>query len=380
MSRNSKRFLFLITHYLPVIYGAELFAKKLAEYLVRQGHQVDLVTGRWSQEWSDQESIHGVQVHRVPVVKLRYVQTISFILPQWLKAKALLTSHKYDYIHAHIFPSLVTGALLNTQAKRVLTIQGGDLADYPEIYGPAARLIKQPINWSLRQYDTVHCVSQDLSKQVEAMAGVEARIVPNGVDTKLLSLKFSGKHLLKTYRWPQAQFVLYSPSRLTEKNNLEATIKAVTRLRNQGRDIALVIAGEGHLKNHLKSVIDQAQANSYIRLLGAVEHTQSLQLAKYANGVIRVSTQEGFGISLLEAMSVGTPVIASQAGGLADFIHQRNAWVPKDTSIDGIVCTIIDLMEDTEKSTKTKRAQALVKSQYTWESILPEYLTQIYQL
>lgn len=376
------KFLFLITHFDPIIYGAELFAKEIAERLVADGHQVDLVTGRWQSSWNKVERINGVSVYRVPVLPVRYLQTMAFIAPQWQKAQELSIKNNYDFVHAHIFPSLVTQALLDTKAKKVVTIQGGDLADYQEIYGPFSAIFRPLIGWSLKQAHKVHVVSRDLSKQVDLMTGKKAVIIPNGVDPKLLELTSNLSVLRKKYRLPKTQYLAFSPSRLTDKNNLANTIRGLELVRSKGHDLGLIIAGTGHLKQSLSALVDKLNLQKKVKLLGHVDHQDTLSLMKLSDVVVRASTHEGFGISLLEALAIGTPVVTSQEGGLKDFIDPKYAFVVKGTTARAIADSLTGFLSssDAKLQSMKQQAQKIVKAKYTWATVYEQLKSQAYEL
>jgi len=371
------KFLFLITHYYPHTYGAEVFAQQLAEYLAKTGHQVDVITGQWQSTWKTQEKVNGVNLYRVKVIKLRFLQTLYFILPQLIKARKLVKTNQYDFIHAHIFPSLITTSLIKAKAKKIVTLQGGDLADYPEIYGPFAFLAKQIIKPALKAYSKIHVVSSDLAKQVKSLTGRSSLIIPNGVNSKIFRLKVSKPKI----KLPRARYLAYSPSRLTEKNNLQATIKAIKLLRDKGVDIALAIAGTGHLERKLKYLVKTLRLQKHIVFLGYLEPKTNLQLVKLADLVIRVSLQEGFGIALLEALALKTPIITSQAGGLKDFISSQNAFISKNPHPQAIAQAINQCL--TQTVLRKKKIQAgfnLVQQAYTWDKILPQFTKKVYGL
>lgn len=373
MKQISKRFLFLITHYKPVVYGAELFASKIAETLVKHGHKVDVVTGKWQKDWPTVELIQGVRVHRVPVVKTRFIQTIYFIWPQWRHSLRLLKANNYDAIHAHIFPSLITGSLLPNHAQKIVTVQGGDLADYPEIYGPFAPIFKKLISSSLKQYDIIHCVSSDLASQVKEMTNRTAIIIPNGVDANLLTNTVASNRKLKQ-KFPDTNYVAYSPSRLTDKNNLLETVQAIAMLQDKRIDIGLVIAGEGHLESKIRSLIKSLKIEDKVRLIGRISHQESLLLTSQADVLVRVSTQEGFGISLLEGLALGTPVVTSLSGGLKDFISTEYAYVAKSYKAEAIAESLQQAITDKSHSKKMALGKSMVREKYTWDKVSDQVL------
>jgi glycosyltransferase involved in cell wall biosynthesis len=369
------KFLFLITHYYPHTYGAELFAQNLAEHLVKKGHQVDLITGRWNSSWKKQRLINGVNVYRVSVIKIRFLQTLLFILPQFLKAKELLGKNNYDFIHAHIFPSLITGALLKTTAKKIITIQGGDLADYPEIYGSFTIFFKKIISLALKKYFKIHVVSLDLKNKVKEISGCFSTIIPNGVSLSTSKVKSIDSKNLKT------KYVACSTSRLTEKNNLEETIKAIKIVRDKNIDLGLIIAGTGYQEYQLRQLIDSLKLNEVVKLVGRLSHKKALQLTKQNKIFIRVSLREGFGIAVLEALALKTSVIASLSGGLKDFISHQNAFIPKNHNAPAIAEQIIYCLENPSLvRNKTVCGFKLVKEKYVWPKILSDFTKKIYEI
>lgn len=370
----------VITHYHPVIFGAELFAKKIAEAATKDGHQVTVITGKWEKDWPRQETINQVKVIRVPVIKIRYLQTILATIPlAWALINFLRANPKTDWIHLHIFPSLLLTWI--TPEKTVVTIQGGDLADYPEIYGILAPVLKPVIGYSLKRAKRVHAVSSALASQVKKLSGQTAVKIPNGVEAEYLKQNYQPAELNQSLKskLPQTKYLLVSTSRLTEKNNLARTIKAVSLVRSQGLDLGLVIAGSGHLETRLKSLVESLNLSREVKLVGAVNHNQVLSLVKQADAYVRVSLQEGFGISTLEAMAIGVPVISSQAGGLADFVSTQTAYVCQAESISSI-SKQIKLALTSDAKAKVNKAREMVKTKYTWDKIYSQVLKKLYQV
>src|SRR5690606_958929 len=120
----------------------------------------------------------------------------------------------------------------------------------------------------------------------------------------------------------------FSSSRLTPKNNLIETIKAIKLLKDKGKIVNLLIAGSGYQENELRDLIQDSGIEKQVKLLGSVQHERVLEVVSVADFFIRVSTHEGFGIAALEALAAKTPVVSSKSGGLSDFINNENAWVP----------------------------------------------------
>ncbi len=369
------KILHIITHYYPHIYGAENFAKHLAEYQTNK-HQVYLITGRWQKDWPKFEVINKVKVYRVPVIKIRYIQTILAIFPFLIKAIQLQTKYKFDIIHTHIFPSLVVGGLLKkmfifNESKFITTIQGGDIGDYPESFGvpPIANIFKMFITWSLHQVDKIHCVSSYLQGEVSKMGVPQDKItvIPNGVDTDRFRLQASLTHSKSNH----IKFI--STSRLEDKNNLMRLLDILAQLKQRGYPIILDIYGTGSLQTKLNNKIKALNLTKIVKLKGYIDNSKLSNILPNYQFFIRLSKREGFGISFIEAMSCGVIPIGTVVGGITDIIDDNVNGVLVNSNIDMQIKRLVNLLDKPQDwQLLSKKARQTVKIKFSWEKVLTE--------
>lgn len=114
---------------------------------------------------------------------------------------------------------------------------------------------------------------------------------------------------LTTLRHPvgaRRPFSLITASRLAPEKHLDWLIQAVVLARRELPDLTLDIYGEGVERAKLADQIEAAGAGDYIRLMG--QHDLTTVYTKYA-AYASASTGEGFGLSILEAIGAGLPVV-----------------------------------------------------------------------
>lgn len=99
---------------------------------------------------------------------------------------------------------------------------------------------------------------------------------------------------------------LITASRLASEKHIDWLVKAVAAAHKNVADVTLDIYGQGSEQGHLQQLINQYHAGDYIRLMG--QHDLTDVYTKYA-AYIAASTSEGFGLSLLEAVGSGLPMI-----------------------------------------------------------------------
>ena len=115
-------------------------------------------------------------------------------------------------------------------------------------------------------------------------------------------------------------FTFVTLARLSEEKGLPFLLESAKQLRDNGADFQLKIAGEGELKPQLQAYIDTHQLQDQVFLLGHVADTQALLATSHA--YVNSSVHEALSFGILEAMSMGLPLIATEVGGNVDIIQE----------------------------------------------------------
>ena len=111
-----------------------------------------------------------------------------------------------------------------------------------------------------------------------------------------------------------------------------------------------------------------------IKLLGRVENRKIPTLLASADLFVRLSRKEGFGVSFLEAMAAGVPIIATSIGGIPDFVidGKTGMLVAPDHPYEAAQ-SMKRVLEDPElRGRLTRYARTLVKNHYNWDRIADE--------
>jgi glycosyltransferase involved in cell wall biosynthesis len=171
------------------------------------------------------------------------------------------------------------------------------------------------------------------------------------------------------------QIVLVSTSRLVRKNALDDVIRSLVLVPDQ---VHFYNFGFGPDQKMLEELAEQSGVSERVHLL---PHPGLETLPQYLHACdmfIRPSRTEGFGVSFIEAMAAGLPVVATQEGGIADFLfdEKRNPGVPATgwavtvDSPDQIALAVKDIMTNPDKVARIRaNALALVREKYDWNLI-----------
>jgi glycosyltransferase involved in cell wall biosynthesis len=398
-----KRILIFSLAYFPKhVGGAEVAIKEITDRISPEEYEFHMVCLRFDSTLPKVESIGNVLVHRIgfttkePTMAdlkrapLKYNKYLFQFLAAW---KAVQLHRKYHYdgiwammahacgVPAAIFKMFYPGVGYN------LTLQEGDPPEYIE------RLAK-PV-WPLfvrafRKADTIQAISSFLARWAKRMgyAG-EPVVIPNAVDTKHFSQQFSEAEL-EVFRQKlgkkDKETWLITTSRLVHKNAVDDVIRSLALLP---QDVKFAVLGIGPDEEQLRNIAVELGVADRVKFVGHIDHADLPKYLKACDIFIRPSRSEGMGNSFVEAMAAGLPVIATQEGGIADFLFdaKRNpdkeptGWAVDRDSPGQIAEAVKNIIGDSEKTRKTIRnARALAFEKYNWELIAKEMNEKVFRV
>lgn len=182
-------------------------------------------------------------------------------------------------------------------------------------------LSKNPLKVFYRWFSnwvTVVAVSQAVRKQFAEEIGVNSKnitVIYNGVDLS--------RFKVKEYRWEEsARYNIGCIARLEKEKGIEFLIQAVKIMREFIPFVRLIIVGEGKERKKLAWLSDRLDLKEFVQWVG---HQQKIEkwYCYFDAYVLPSVKRESFGLTLIEAMASGVPVIASRIGGTPEIIEHR---------------------------------------------------------
>lgn len=356
-----KRILIFSLSYYPHVGGAEVAIKEITD---RIGDiEFHMITLRFSAADQKEEKIGNVFVHRVGGGS-SYLSKIFFMFRATVAAKRLHVTHPFDGMWAMMSYMLVPVALVRLGGLRLpyaLTLQEGDT--YEHMFGRLRVLPLLPlISYGFRHASVVQTISQYLKgwARTRGFAG-QVEVIPNGVDIQ----KFAGEPT------PHNGVVLVTSSRLVKKNALDIVIRALKNLP----EVHFKIFGTGGEESELRMLARDSGVEKRVTFAGYIDHTQLPAELHKADIFIRPSRSEGMGNSFIEAMAAELPVVATQEGGIADFLFDatRNpdkpttGWAVDKDNPEQIARAVKEILDNPEQTKNVvANAKKLVAEKYDW--------------
>jgi glycosyltransferase involved in cell wall biosynthesis len=254
-----------------------------------------------------------------------------------------------------------------------LTLQEGDT--YAHMFGRLRILPFLPLlNAGFRHARVVQTISTYLAgwARTRGYKG-DIGVIPNGADLKL----FSGEQI------PHDGKILITTSRLVHKNAIDDVIRALPDVP----DARFMILGTGQDEKMLRDLAKEKGVSDRVEFLGHVGHREMPKHLHAADIFIRPSRSEGMGSSFVEAMAAGLPVIATQEGGIADFLfdEKRNpdkpttGWAVNKDSPRQIAEAAKDIIARPEKVKEvTANAKKMVFEKYDWNIIAKDMREKVF--
>lgn len=205
-------------------------------------------------------------------------------------------------------------------------------------------------------------------------------IVPGGVDEASFHFDISQAEARSRLGWPCDRPILLTVRRLVQRMGLENLILAMATLRQQHPDALLLMAGKGPLSAALQAQIDNLGLENHVRLLGYVSDAD-LQLAYRAADVSVVPTVsfEGFGLTVVESLALGTPVLGTPVGGIPEILAPLSeALLFENSSPQALVKGLQEVLKEKRQLPDSTTCIDYAKAHFSWLTIA-EKIKAVYQ-
>lgn len=370
------RILHVVPTYLPATrYGGTIAAVHgLCKGLAACGHDVQVVTTN-----VDGDGASDVPLGRPVVrdgVEIRYfppgIGRRLYRSPAMGGALARLVP-AVDLVHAHSVYLWPTWAAARCSAAAsvpyVISPHGMLVAD---LIARKSRLAKQA--WirlverrSLARACAVHVTSASEAAALEQL-GLEIGAlveVPNGVDVPALPADVGEPPV---WRGVPRGGRLLCLGRVNWKKGLERAILALADLP----EAVLVVAGndEEGLRPKLERLAAAAAVGSRVRFIGPVDDRAKWPILRGADLLVLPSLSENFGIVVLEALGVATPVVVSPAVGAAELVARHDVGLVVDNEPAALGAALRQLLADPgRRATMGERGAQLVRERHSWRAV-----------
>ncbi len=367
---RKKKLVILSAFYEPFMSGAEQMVKEILERLGGKNKTI-LITARLDRALPKIEKRPTFILVRVGIGHKQIDKLLYPLLAAW-KARSI----KPDIVHA-VMESYAGGALvlikyLYSKAKRILTLQSGDLDDPVKQGKFFIRFFWRRIHITPHR---ITAISSFLAKRAFNLGVSKDKIsiIPNGIDLSQIP---------KSVEKIQNRVVCVA--RFSWEKGVDYLLTAWPDVLNEVTDAKLVLVGEVDKREvdmgtKIKKLIKELNISHSVELKGSLPHNQVLVEIKKSEVFICPSLAEGLGIVFIEAQACGVPPIGTRVGGIPDVIQNNENGLlvePKDSA--AIARAIIFLLKDKDLANRLSLRGLETVKKFDWQTIV-EQINSLYQ-
>lgn len=348
---------------------------QLASGLRTLGHEPLVITNRWPKSLSKHESFDGLPVIRHTLrVPHRSVRGVAgwLLLSAATRREVIRDARVYgcDAVNVHCVSSNAEYAMAAAEALRlplIVSLHGELSGDASNRYERDPRLRDR---WR-RLIDRAAVVTAPSAftlaegEGAYGMAfGERGRVIRNGVDMEL----FAGERTE-----PVGQRSVISFGRLVVNKGFDLLLEAWEALPAK-IDARLVIGGDGPERVQLEQRAARSVRSGTISFAGRLERADVAQLLRSASVFVLPSRAEALGLTVLEAMAAGTPVVAAEVGGVPELVQDNQTGLLFSSGdADDLARVLAQCLEDPGAARQRADRARAVATANSWRDCVTDY-------
>lgn len=348
--------------------GIGYYVYNLSQKLIEKGHEIVVIT-RGSLQRTQWKVYDGIEVIKAPFVPLYpfYLHFHGMFINKILKS----LESQLDIIHIHspLPPYLKTSLpIISTIHTPMLT--DANYYQNDSIYSVFSKISAKYVSYptelkNIKASNIITTVSKSIAQELGeySLTSDEIQIIGNAADIEHFiprkgNLNFDQKYIL---------FV----GRIDREKGIFDLLESGKNICNKRSDVTFFFVGKGKDLNTLKQKIEKYGLQEKFKIVGQVDKNQLVKYYQNATLFVLPSYHEGLPAVLLEAMSCGVPVIATDVRGNRDIItHEINGLLVPQRNPKKLGEAISLLLDDEKLRKKIiKNSRKSVLEKYNWDTV-----------
>ena len=357
---NRLRIALVAEDYYPQLGGVPEHVHHLARELDALGHATTVVTSNMK----GADVGEHTDVRRIGTSVVIYANGgVARVTIGWrltARLEALFRAERFDVVHVHggLHPTL--GLVAPRAAWRAgIPVVATFHSWFPRSIG--YRVLRLPFQRVLDRHAATIAVSKSARDAMARYFTAEWQIIPNGVDTTL----FRPDPARASQQQGGPPRLLWL-GRIEPRNNLATVLEAMPRILERHPAARLTVVGDGPWRSRMEHSA---------RTLGEAVH-----FAGYANGdrpqyyqradvYLCSTTRASFGVTLLEAMASGTPLVVSDLPAFRDVASQSGAVFTPSRDAEAWAGAVSGLIDDPDRRAMMSQAGRAITEAYSWTHV-----------
>ena len=358
----------------PTYGGSGALATELGIALARRGHEIHFIT--YQQPFRLPAFLPRIYFHEVDVGRYPLFEYPPYDLALAVRMHEVVLDHGLDLLHCHYAIPHATSAWI---AKEMLKPTRPDIRVVTTLHGTDITIVGQdpsfrPITkFSIEKSDGLTAVSQYLQTETLTTFGCTAcriEVIPNFVDPDVYDrTRYTS---ILDEQVDSDTRVLMHVSNFRSVKRVKDVVRVFGRVAAQIPSV-LVMVGDGPDRVHAEAEARELGLHEKVFFLGKIDAVAPLLAG--ADLFLLPSASESFGLSALEALACGVPVIATKVGGLPEVVRDGETGVLCPVGdVDAMSEAAVAILRDGDRwSAMSVLAAADARERFSLESIVGDY-------
>lgn len=355
----------------PTFGGSGVVATELGLALARKGHQVHFITYSYPVRLDFLEmNIHFHEVH-VEEYPLFHYQPYELALSS--KMAYVVKTYNIDILHVHY---AIPHAYAGYMAKQILKREGIEIPMITTLHGTDITLVgnhptyKEAVTFSINESDVVTSVSESLKRDTLRLFNVDKdiKVIPNFIGLQKTERVSPCKRSVMA---SADELIVTHISNFRKVKRVDDVVRVFYGIQQQ-LPAKLIMVGDGPEREIADQLCKDLGIKKKVLFLGNTSDID--RILCFTDLFLLPSESESFGLSALEAMAAGVPVVSSNAGGLSEV---------NEEGVSGYLCPIGDvqtmaekaiyILSDKDRLAQFKQNARKVAARFDEEKIIPMY-------
>jgi N-acetyl-alpha-D-glucosaminyl L-malate synthase BshA len=358
----------------PTYGGSGALATELGIALAERGHEVHFITYR--QPFRLPNFLPRVYFHEVDVGRYPLFEYPPYDLALAVRMHEVVLSHRLELLHVHYAIPHATSAWI---AREMLRETKADVTLVTTLHGTDITIVGQDpsfhaiTKFSIERSDHITAVSEYLRQEtVRAFGctGCHVTVIPNFVDPEVYDRARYQSVLHGQVDTDRP--VLMHVSNFRPVKRVVDVVRIFARVRRSVSS-SLVMVGDGPDRTAAEEEARRLGVERDVHFLGKIDAVAPLLAS--ADLFLLPSQSESFGLSALEALACGVPVVASDVGGLPEAVrHGETGVLCPMGDVEGMADAAIHLLRDRDRwQTMSAAAAADARARFSLDAIVARY-------